>query len=92
MILVSTIFALTDKENNGVDSRQLPFMVGCLVWAIGMTMGLNCGYGINPARDLIPRIFTAMAGWGSDPFKYVTPIFYSLKYSCKLLYVVLPNT
>jgi len=69
MILVSTIFALTDRKNNGVDSTQLPFMVGCLVWVIGMTMGLNCGYGINPARDLIPRIFTSLAGWGSAPFK-----------------------
>ena len=69
MILVGTIFALTDKKNNGVERRQLPFMLGCLVWVIGMSLGLNCGYGINPARDLIPRIFTAIAGWGSGPFK-----------------------
>lgn len=68
MILVSTVFALTDKQNNAPRQNQLPYMIGCLVWAIGMTMGLNCGYGINPARDLIPRIFTAMAGWGKEPF------------------------
>lgn len=68
MILVSTLFALTDDNNNAAKPKQLPYMVGCLVWVIGMTMGLNCGYGINPARDLIPRIFTSMAGWGTKPF------------------------
>eukprot|EP00795_Rhopilema_esculentum_P013141 gene13141-3933_t len=68
MILVGTIFALTDNKNNGAEPKQLPYMVGCLVWVIGMTLGLNCGYGINPARDLMPRIFTAMAGWGTKPF------------------------
>lgn len=32
------------------------FMVGILVWGIGLSLGGPTGYAINPARDLAPRI------------------------------------
>lgn len=32
------------------------FMVGILVWSIGLSIGGPTGYAINPARDLGPRI------------------------------------
>lgn len=68
LLLVGTIFALTDKRNNAPNPELLPFVIGFLVLVIGASFGMNCGYGINPARDLIPRIFTAIAGWKSEPF------------------------
>jgi glycerol uptake facilitator-like aquaporin len=40
-----------------------------LVTVIGMSFGFNAGYAINPARDLGPRLFTAVAGWGADVFR-----------------------
>lgn len=67
-LLVSCIFAILDRNNNAPDQGVAPVMIGLVVFLIGTTFGLNCGYPINPARDLGPRIFTAMAGWGSEVF------------------------
>lgn len=33
-----------------------PYLVGILVWAIGLSLGGTTGYTINPARDLAPRL------------------------------------
>ena len=33
-----------------------PYLVGSLVWGIGLSLGGTTGYAINPARDLGPRI------------------------------------
>lgn len=33
-----------------------PYLVACLVWGIGLSLGGPTGYAINPARDLGPRI------------------------------------
>jgi glycerol uptake facilitator protein len=33
-----------------------PWLVACLVWGIGLSLGSTTGYAINPARDLGPRI------------------------------------
>ena len=67
-LLVLCIFALTDSRNLAPDPRIGPIAVGLVVFLIGMTFGYNCGYAINPARDLGPRIFTWLAGWGNEVF------------------------
>lgn len=68
-MLVALIFAVVDSKNGSKPSSGLvPLTIGFIVLLIGMTFGFNCGSAINPARDLGPRIFTAMAGWGSDVF------------------------
>lgn len=33
-----------------------PYLVSCLVWSIGLSLGGTTGYAINPARDFGPRI------------------------------------
>lgn len=71
-MLVALIFAVIDSRNDSKPDKGLaPLIIGFIVFMIGMTFGFNCGYAINPARDLAPRIFTAMAGWGADVFTYV---------------------
>jgi MIP family channel proteins len=67
-LLLLVIFALGDRRNAGVTTGG-PVLVGALVVLIGMTFGFNAGYAINPARDLGPRVFTFLAGWGSEVFR-----------------------
>ncbi len=67
-LLVLCIFALTDARNCAPAATLAPLLIGGAVLAIGMTFGYNSGYAINPARDLGPRLFTFLAGWGSEVF------------------------
>jgi len=67
-LLLAGICAIVDTRNSAPGNRLGPVLVGLLVVAIGATFGLNAGYAINPARDLAPRLFTAIAGWGGGVF------------------------
>jgi len=68
-ILVLCIFALTDERNRAPAANLAPLLIGMVVLGIGITFGYNSGYAINPARDLGPRLFTFLAGWGSAVFQ-----------------------
>ncbi len=64
---VAAIFAQTISPGIG------PFLVGVLVWGIGLSLGGPTGYAINPARDLGPRIAHAIlpiAGKGGSDWGY----------------------
>jgi MIP family channel proteins len=67
-LLMLGVFAIADRRNAG-PATSGPLVVGALVAAIGMSFGFNAGYAINPARDLGPRLFTAVAGWGGEVFR-----------------------
>jgi MIP family channel proteins len=67
-LLVGLVLAICDPRNMAVPKHLIPLLVGLVVGAIGMSFGMNCGYAINPARDLGPRVFTAIAGWKALPF------------------------
>lgn len=69
-ILCGCILAMTDKRNMMPHRGLLPLAVGAIVFGIGTCWAYNCGYALNPARDLGPRIFTAIAGWGVEPFRW----------------------
>jgi MIP family channel proteins len=68
-LLLAVIFALGDSRNQPPAPGTAPVVVGLLVVAIGMAFGFNAGYAINPARDLGPRLFTFVAGWGGEVFR-----------------------
>nr|QQL93555.1 aquaporin 9 [Bostrychus sinensis] len=67
-MLVLCILAIIDGGNIGAPKGVEPLAIGLIIMAIGVSMGLNCGYPLNPARDLGPRLFTAVAGWGLEVF------------------------
>jgi MIP family channel proteins len=67
-LLMLGIFAISDRRNAGPAAGG-PVLVAALVAVIGMSFGTNAGYAINPARDFGPRVFTALAGWGSEVFR-----------------------
>ena len=67
-MLMGVILAITDSRNSPAPNGLTPVVVGLLVVAIGASLGFNTGYAINPARDLGPRLFTAVAGWGPEVF------------------------
>ncbi|KAF9438113.1 hypothetical protein BGZ76_009731 [Entomortierella beljakovae] len=65
-LLLLVIFATTDHHNHPAGVVQ-PIVIGMTVTLIGTSFGFQTGYAINPARDLGPRFFTAIAGWGFHP-------------------------
>jgi MIP family channel proteins len=67
MLLVG-VFAITDKRNCGAQRNYSPVHFMLLLWGIGMAFGRNTSYAINPARDIGPRLFICLAGWGSAVF------------------------
>jgi MIP family channel proteins len=67
-LLLLVIMAIGDARNTPAGNLA-PIVIGFLVMAIGMSFGFNSGYAINPARDLGPRIFTALGGWGQEVFQ-----------------------
>lgn len=77
MVLVLGVAAIFSAEgvagDAGISVGLGPFLVGALVWGIGLSLGGPTGYAINPARDLGPRIahfLLPIAGKGGSDWNY----------------------
>src|SRR5471030_540964 len=65
-ILMALIPGLTD-DGNGIPRGPLAsLLIGILIAVIGASMGPLTGFGLNPARDLGPKVFAYFAGWGES--------------------------
>ena len=66
-VLAFVIFALTDQHNTatGRDKVAVPALIGATVSVLVSLYAPLTQAGMNPARDLGPRVFAAMAGWGT---------------------------
>lgn len=80
-VLVFVVFSIFGTRLTGVvppegfslANNLYPYLVGVLVWGIGLSLGGPTGYAINPARDLGPRIAHAVlpiAGKGDSDWGY----------------------
>ncbi|XP_046915406.2 aquaporin-10 [Dermatophagoides farinae] len=72
MFFLMIICSLTDEDNPMKPSKGLlPFAIGFINFgSMIASFSYNCGGALNPARDLMPRIMTAIFGWKSTPFAY----------------------
>jgi glycerol uptake facilitator protein len=68
-VLLFAVRAVSDRRNAAPGANLEPVLVGSVVWAIGLSLGGLTGYAINPARDLGPRLASALFGWGWSVFR-----------------------
>jgi glycerol uptake facilitator protein len=82
LVLVASAIFSSRVTVSGLAPGLGPFLVGSLVWGIGLSLGGPTGYAINPARDLGPRLAHAVlpipgkrdADWGYAPIPVVAPL------------------
>jgi glycerol uptake facilitator protein len=83
-VLVFVVGAIFSKSvaARGPAAGLGPYLVGSLVWGVGLSLGGPTGYAINPARDLGPRIAHAIlpiagkggSDWGYAPIPVIGPL------------------
>ena len=73
LVLVANAIFSHGVAMSGPAAGLGPWLVGSLVWGIGLSLGGTTGYAINPARDLGPRIVHALLpipGKGGPNWRY----------------------
>uniref|UniRef100_A0A1I8A2Q2 Aquaporin n=1 Tax=Steinernema glaseri TaxID=37863 RepID=A0A1I8A2Q2_9BILA len=55
-----------------------------MLCVVGMSLA-NAGTGMNPARDLAPRIFTYIAGYGIEVFSYRNYTWFWIPIVCPMI-------
>ncbi len=67
-VLMVVILAVTDERNKERPAQHAPVLIGLTVTLLISICGPLTMACFNPARDLGPRLFSSVAGWGSVPF------------------------
>jgi glycerol uptake facilitator protein len=82
LVLVAAAIFSSRVAASGPVAGLGPYLVGSLVWGIGLSLGGTTGYAINPARDLGPRLAHAVlpipgkrdSDWSYAPIPIVGPL------------------
>jgi len=84
LVLVFVVGAIFSRSvaATGPAAGLGPYIVGSLVWGIGLSLGGPTGYAINPARDLGPRLAHALlpisnkgtSDWSYAPIPVLGPL------------------
>jgi glycerol uptake facilitator protein len=67
-VLVLVIFAVTDERNRARPRELTAVTIGLTITLLISLLAPLTQAGFNPARDLAPRVWSALAGWGGVPF------------------------
>ena len=73
LVVVAIAIASRGVSATGPAAGLAPWLVSCVVWGIGLSLGGTTGYAINPARDLGPRLVHWLApipGKGGSNWSY----------------------
>ena len=73
LVVVAAAVGSHGVSANGPAAGMGPWLVGSLVWGIGLSLGGTTGYAINPARDLGPRLvhwLLPIPGKGGSNWRY----------------------
>lgn len=60
IVLILGLAGISSKNLGELAIGVGPYLVGILVWSIGLSLGGTTGYAINPARDFSPRLAHAL--------------------------------
>lgn len=73
LVVVAAAIGSHGVSATGPAPGLAPWLVGSLVWGIGLSLGGTTGYAINPARDLGPRLIhwlLPIPGKGPSNWRY----------------------
>lgn len=82
LVLVAAAIFSSRVAATGPAAGLGPYLIGSLVWGIGLSLGGTTGYAINPARDLGPRLAHAVlpipgkrdSDWSYAPIPAIAPL------------------
>ncbi|KAI9265009.1 aquaporin-like protein, partial [Phascolomyces articulosus] len=66
--LLALLVMTTGHPNNRPFCSMQGVIVATGISSILLSIGYTSGFSLNPARDIGPRVFTALAGWGPEVF------------------------
>lgn len=73
LVLILGLSGISSKNLGELAIGVGPYLVGILVWSIGLSLGGTTGYAMSPARDFSPRLAHALLpipGRGSSDWGY----------------------
>jgi glycerol uptake facilitator len=73
LVLVAGAISSRLVFSSGAAAGVSPYLVSCVIWSIGLSLGGTTGYACNPARDFGPRVaYTVLpiAGKGNSDWSY----------------------